>query len=143
MRHLLDVYSFINCPCLPFSVICRTWQLDDEIEVRDEYDICMKPQVFVRSGPEPGHTTTGQIPHDSLRASRSRWSQWVEPAKSRTSLEQTSFKRRILRVTLLQVSPTEIRKVSVADPLDPLRFNYVSCAVLGTGGNPGNLKVST
>lgn len=140
MRHLLDVYSFINCPCLPFSVTCRTWQLDDEIKVRDEYDICMKPQVFARSGPEPGHTTTGQIPHDSLRASRSRWSQRVGPATFRTSLEQTSFERRIVRVPLLQVSPMEIRKVSVC-PLDPLRFNHISCAALGTGGNLGCLKV--
>jgi hypothetical protein len=46
-------------------------------------------------------------------------------------IEQTSFKRLILRVVLRHVSPMVIRQVSVSDQLDLAEFNDIVCAVLG------------
>jgi hypothetical protein len=46
-------------------------------------------------------------------------------------IEQTSFKRLILRTVLRQVSPMVIRQVSVSDQLDLPEFNDTFCAILG------------
>ena len=52
-------------------------------------------------------------------------------------INQTSFKRLILRAVLRHVSPMVIRQVSVSDQVSLPEFNDIFCAILGWGGNLG------
>jgi hypothetical protein len=52
-------------------------------------------------------------------------------------IEQTSFKRLILRAVLRHVSPMVIRQVSVSDQLDLPEFNDTFCAILGWSDDLG------
>jgi hypothetical protein len=52
-------------------------------------------------------------------------------------IEQTSFKRLILRAVLRHVSPMVIRQVSVSDQLNLAEFNDIFCAILGWSDDLG------
>src|ERR1035437_5331747 len=52
-------------------------------------------------------------------------------------INQTSFKRLILRAVLRHVSPMVIRQLSVSDQVNLPEFNDIFCGILGWGGNLG------
>src|SRR5665213_1058639 len=74
---------------------------------------------------------------ESVKKSGVGWGR--QGAYSGTMIDQTSFKRLILRATLRHVSPMVIRLVSVSDQVDLPEFNDIFCAILGWSDDLGYL----